>query len=82
MQNKNNTKPYKIKCFTTNNFTVHDAEMFCDWLKDDQKFGSFTHPFILHPRSLQFLEICFKKSDYRNLVQEKWLTRKKGGFIL
>ena len=26
-------------------------------------------------------EIWFKKSGSRNLVREKWLTRKKGGFI-
>jgi len=26
-------------------------------------------------------EIWFEKSGSRNLVQEKWLTRKKGGFI-
>ena len=40
------------------------------------------HPFILRPRFLQFLEIWFEKSGSRNLVREKWLTRKKGGFIL
>ena len=27
-------------------------------------------------------EKWFEKSGSRNLVQEKWLTRKKGGFIL
>ena len=27
-------------------------------------------------------EKCFEKSGSRNLVREKWLTRKKGGFIL
>ena len=26
-------------------------------------------------------EIWFEKSGSRNLVREKWLTRKKGGFI-
>ena len=40
-----------------------------------------THPFILHPRFLQFLEIWFGKYGSRNMVQEKWLTRKKDGFI-
>ena len=40
-----------------------------------------THPFILRPRFLQSLEIWFEKSGSRNLVREKWLTRKKGGFI-
>ena len=48
------------------------------------------HPFILRPRFLQFLEIWFEKSGSRKvvlqtriffLVREKWLTRKKGGFI-
>ena len=36
-----------------------------------------SHPFILHPRFLQFIEIWFKKYGSRNLVREKWLTRKK-----
>ena len=52
---------------------------------------SLSHPFILRTRFLQFLEIRFEKSGSRKvvlqtwiffLVQENWLTRKKGGFIL
>ena len=36
-----------------------------------------THPFILCPRFLQFLEFWLEKSGWRNLVREKWLARKK-----
>ena len=51
------------------------------------KFSTFwrlsgtTHPFILHARFLHFLEIWFKKYGLRNLVREKWMTRKKDGFV-
>ena len=34
-----------------------------------------THPFILGPQFLQFLEIWFEKSGSRNLVQEKWFCK-------
>ena len=33
------------------------------------------HPFILRPRFLQFIELWFKKSGLRNLVQEKWFCK-------
>ena len=55
------------------------------------KVYQLTHPFILRPHFLQFLEIWFEKSGSRKvvlqtriffLVREKWLTRKTGGFIL
>ena len=41
-----------------------------------------TGPFILQPHFKKGVEKWLKKSGYRNLVREKWLTRKKGGFIL
>ena len=55
----------------------------CDQLKILQKLQS---PFYSVPSIFAVLrnlvwEIWFKKSGSRNLVQEKWLTRKKGGFI-
>ena len=34
-----------------------------------------SHPFILHPWFLQFLEIWFEKYGSRNLVQEIWLEK-------
>ena len=34
-----------------------------------------THPFILQPRFLQFLEIRFQKYGLRNLVQEIWFEK-------
>mgnify|MGYP007023058812 CR=1 FL=1 len=48
--------------------------------------GQDTHPFILHPRFLQFLEIWLEKSGLRNMVKEIWFEKsgwpeKKGGFI-
>ena len=38
-------------------------------------------PFILQPLFKKGVENWFEKSGSRNLVREKWLTRKKGGFI-
>ena len=34
-----------------------------------------SHPFILQPRFLQFLEIWFKKYGLRNLVREIWFEK-------
>jgi hypothetical protein len=34
-----------------------------------------THPIILRPRFLQFLEIWFEKSGSRNLVREIWFEK-------
>ena len=45
------------------------------------KHNGNTSPFYSATRFLQFLEIWLEKSGWRNLVPEKWLTRKKGGFI-
>ena len=41
------------------------------------KFGKkkHSHPFILRPQFLQFLEIWFEKSGARNLVREKWFFK-------
>ena len=39
-------------------------------------------PFNLQPLFQKGVEKWFEKSGLRNLVQEKWLTRKKGGFII
>ena len=41
-----------------------------------------TGPFNLQPLFQKSVEKWFDKNGSRNLVQEKWLTRKKGGFIL
>ena len=39
-------------------------------------------PFYSAPSIFAVFRNLFEKSGSRNLVQEKWLTRKKGGFIL
>ena len=39
------------------------------WPKND------SHPFILRPQFLQFLEIWFEKSGARNLVREIWFKK-------
>ena len=41
----------------------------------------FNHLFCNHFSRKVVWEIWFEKSGSRNLVREKWLTRKKGGFI-
>ena len=40
-----------------------------------REMNSFIHPFILHPRFLQFLEIWFKKSGSRNMDREIWFEK-------
>ena len=39
------------------------------------QFGLSSHPFILRPRFLQFLEIWLEKSGSRNLVGEIWFEK-------
>ena len=79
-----------VFCFQKNWFCFVFFHCNQPWLyrlaRMGRKFDDHSHPFILHPRFLQFLEIWFEKYGSRNLVgdnlvQEKWLTRKKGGLI-
>ena len=51
---------------------------WCDWLRYSP-FYSATSIFAVFRNLVR--EIWFEKYGLRNLVQEKWLTRKKGGFI-
>jgi hypothetical protein len=47
------------------------SQKSCCRKKRCHSFASSTHPFILRHRFGQFLEIWFKKSGSRNLVQGK-----------
>ena len=88
MQNCSNTYFLALLIFLVFGFCLHMylCKFFGDFLKIPiwshqsiknlfESLGSdsqYTHPFILRPQFLQFLEIWFEKSGSRNLVREIW----------
>ena len=65
MLNQEEKKRKEIGTYAVNMFDLSYGILF--------KF--LTHPFILQPQFLQFLEIWFEKSGSRNLVREIWFEK-------